>query len=152
MTAPAATPIVFCVPAVPVAQPRQRHRIVSTKLGGTFVSNYTPTKAPVNAFKATVRLAAATTHYGRPLEGPLRLDAEFVFPRPSNLRWKRRAMPRQRHWKKPDRDNCEKALLDAMRGLMFLDDAQVCDGSIQKWIAAGDEQPHVKVTLTILED
>lgn len=44
--------IVMNVPGVPVAQPRQRHRVIAGN-----VSNYTPASSPVNAFKATVRLA-----------------------------------------------------------------------------------------------
>lgn len=57
-------------------------------------------------------------------------------------------MPRLPHAKKPDRDNLDKAYLDALRGLLWIDDAQICDGRIEKWIAAGDEQPHVLITVT----
>jgi len=59
--------------------------------------------------------------------------------------------PRIRHAKKPDRDNLDKALMDSLTGLLWIDDAQVCDGRITKWIAAGDEQPHVVVTLSEVE-
>lgn len=139
--------ISFTVPCVPVSQPRQRHRIQKTAVGA-FVRNYTPAKHRVNDFKATVRLAAAQAYSGPPLTGPLSLTAVFVFPRPSRLLWKKRPMPRLPHSVKPDRDNCEKALLDALKGTLFVDDAQVCDGPIQKCYAAGDEQPHVEVVVT----
>ena len=47
--------IAFTVPALPVAQPRQRHRVAS--IGGRMVAqNYTPTKSPANEFKATVNI------------------------------------------------------------------------------------------------
>jgi Holliday junction resolvase RusA-like endonuclease len=139
--------ITFTVPAVPVAQPRQRHRIIP---GRNFVQNYTPVKHKVNDFKATVRMAAAEAYNGAPLDGPLKLTAGFVFPRPSRLIWKTRAMPRSPHFSKPDRDNCEKSLLDALKGTLFVDDAQVCDGPVVKCYAAGDEQPHVEVTIESL--
>jgi Holliday junction resolvase RusA-like endonuclease len=74
----------------------------------------------------------------------------FVFPRTKSQIWKSRPMPRIWHAKKPDRDNCDKAVLDALSGLLWLDDSQVCSGTIEKWIAAGDEQPHVVVTVTEL--
>ena len=80
------------------------------------------------------------------------MDVEFVFPRPGVMVWKKKPMPRVRHTKKPDRDNLEKALMDALKGIVWIDDAQVCDGSIRKWIAAGDEQPGVHVVIRQLED
>lgn len=138
--------IAFIVPAVPVAQPRQRHTIRATA-AGTFIKNYTPAKHKVNDFKATVRMAAAEAYSGAPLDGPLRLSVVFVFPRPGRLIWKKRPMPRVPHCSKPDRDNCEKSLLDALKGQVFIDDAQVCCGEVQKVYAAGDEQPHVSVVI-----
>lgn len=130
----------FTIPAIPIAQPRQRHALF-----GGHIRNYTPSKHPVNDFKATARLAAAQAYQGPPLEGPLSMSVCFVFPRTKGETWKRREMPRIRHAKKPDRDNCEKSLMDSLRGLLFIDDAQVCAGEVCKWIAAGDEQPHVTV-------
>lgn len=142
--------IEFTVPAVPVAQPRQRHRVVTVG-GKTFSTNYTPQRSPVNEFKATIRMAAQQAYSGPPLEGPLRVDVVFVFPRPRSKVWKSRPMPRYRHISKPDRDNADKAVLDALAGLLFVDDCQVCAGEPEKWVAAGDEQPHVLVKIEPLE-
>lgn len=61
-------------------------------------------------------------------------------------------MPRIPHGKKPDRDNCDKSVMDALTGLLWVDDAQVCDGRLTKWIAAGDEQPHVMIEITPIEE
>ena len=139
--------ISFTVPAIPIAQPRQRHAVIAGH-----VRNFTPKNAPVNAFKALVAMAAAEAYRGPPLEGPVSLAVVFVLPRPGNRIWKKRAMPRERHAKKPDRDNLEKSLKDALSGIIWRDDSQVCAGDVQKWIAAGDEQPHVEVTVIPLED
>lgn len=135
------------VPAVPVAQPRPRATI-----RGHHAAVYSPAKHPVEAFKATVRMAAHST-LGPfvPLDGPLSVDIVFVFPRPKNRIWKTKPMPRERHTKKPDRDNCDKGVLDALSGLLWIDDCQVCAGSIEKWIASGDEQPHVTITVIRLD-
>ncbi len=128
------------VPAVPIAQPRQRTRIV-----GKYAHNYTPSKHPVQDFKATVRLAARVAYDGAPMDGPLSVKLTFVMPRPSNLIWKTRAMPRVPHAKKPDADNLAKSVFDSLNGLLWVDDSQLCDVGIVKWIASGDEQPHVLI-------
>lgn len=135
------------VPAVPVAQPRPRAASVN---GSARV--YNKKGGPIAAFKASVRYAASQAFSGAPLSGPLRVDLEFVFPRTKGQLWKRKPMPRIRHGKKPDRDNCDKAVMDALTGLLWVDDAQVCDGRLTKWIAAGDEQPHVLIEITPVEE
>jgi len=129
------------VPAIPVAQPR----VKATTING-FARVYNP-RGPVDVFKSTVQMAVSAAYSGKPLEGPFSVSIVFVFPRPKSMVRKRRPMPRERHAQKPDRDNLDKAVLDAMKGLIFRDDAQVCAGSIEKWIAAGDEQPHVTIVI-----
>lgn len=133
----------FIVPAIPVPQPRPRATI-----RGNHAAVYHPKNTPVEDFKATCRLAASEAYSGPPLDGPLRLDVEFVFPRPKAMFWKTKPMPRVWHTKKPDRDNVDKSLMDALSGLLWHDDSQVCDGRIQKWTAAGDEQPHARLVLS----
>ncbi len=130
----------FTVPAVPVAQPRPR-----ATMAGKHARVYgAASKHPVNAFKATVRMAWQEAHDGTPFEGPISVDALFVFPRPKSFPKKGGRM-----WKatKPDRDNLDKSLLDALSGVAWADDAQVCSGLVQKAYAAHDEAPHVEVTV-----
>lgn len=135
--------ITFIIPAVPIAQPRQRHRIIP---GTAFTSNYTPAKHPVNVFKASAQMAARLAYSGAPLEGPLIMDVEFVFPRPAHLP-KRLGDARVPHDVKPDRDNLLKSLQDALNGLLYRDDAQICSGLTTKWRASTTEQPHVRVSI-----
>jgi Holliday junction resolvase RusA-like endonuclease len=139
--------ISFVVPAIPVAQPRQRHRIVTARAGRTFVSNYTPTKHPVNHFKAAVQLAAQAVYAGPVLDCPLCMDVLFVFPRPASLP-KKRGTGRLPHTAKPDRDNCMKAVQDALEGILFRNDSQISSGQVMKRVAASGEQPHVAVVIT----
>ena len=141
--------IEFTVPAVPVAQPRQRHRAVSAN-GRTFIQNYTSRTHPIQAFKATVQMAFAHVN-GRLLTGPLRCEMVFVMPRPKRLVFKTREMPRAHHVSKPDVDNLAKGCIDALSGLAFSDDTQISQCLIEKWIAAGDEQPHVLIRLEEIE-
>lgn len=142
--------ISFSVPGLPVAQPRQRHRIVAAH-GRQFTQNYTPAKAPVNAFKAAVRDAAARVYGGPPLQGAIRLHLTFLFPRPKALIWKSRPMSRVPKVSKPDWDNLGKSVCDALTGLLWGDDAQVFCPWVEKWIAAGDEQPRTLVCVEEVE-
>lgn len=145
------TTISFIVPAVPVAQPRA----VATNIHG-HARVYEPRTVktatgrqphPIAEFKAAVKMAARQAYSGPPLDCPLIVDVTFVFPRPAGLFWKTKPMPRLPHAKKPDRDNCDKAVLDALKGLCWVDDCQACSGRIEKWIASGSEQPHVEVRI-----
>lgn len=59
--------------------------------------------------------------------GPVVLDLYFYLPRPKSLPKKIR-----HHIKKPDRDNLEKGVKDALKGLLWRDDSQVVDGRTAK--------------------
>lgn len=141
----------FKIPGVPVAQPRQRH--AARRIGNkTIVTNYTAKSDPVNAFKATAKLVSSQANKGsQPIAGPVAVEVDFVFPRPLAMVWKTKPMPRVRHWKKPDADNLLKSLFDAINSIVWHDDAQVSETTARKWIASGDEQPAVYVTVRELE-
>lgn len=141
--------IVIIVPCIPVAQPRQRHRVVSSG-GRNFATNYTPKSDPVNAFKAAVQLAASQAYSGPPINGPVRMDLDFVLPRPKNLP-KKAGQGRLPHDVKPDRDNLCKSTQDALNGLLYQDDSQICAGEIRKYRAASNEQPHVRIVVDTIE-
>lgn len=143
--------IAFTVPAIPVAQPRQRHRVVAAK-GRTFAMNFTPRKDPVNEYKATVRLAASKVHTGPPLDGPLDVMLGFVLPRPQSMRWKTRPMPRVWDTRGKDLDNLAKSTLDALAGLLFVNDCQVCRLVLTKEVASGYEAPCVVVSVKLLAE
>lgn len=141
------TEIRFTVTAVPIAQPRQSHRIIrSKKTGAQFVQNFTSSKHPSQDFKASVRMEAAK-HLTEPLEGPVELLLCFVMPRPKNMIWKTRAMPRVPHVVTPDSDNLQKSVMDALKQLAWRDDSQVCSGRQIKVYAAGHELPKVEIVI-----
>lgn len=135
------------VPAVPVAQPRQRMRVLQVA-GRSLAQNYTPTSHPVNEFKATVRMAASQAYSGPPITGPCRVDVVCVFPRESSKVWKTRPMQRYPHIVKPDLDNLLKSILDCLNQVLWHDDALVYQCTCTKLRAAGDEQPHCEITIT----
>jgi len=137
--------IEFTVPAVPVAQPRAR----ATAASGHARMYEASSKHAIHAFKASVRHAASLAYSGAPLQGPLRLMAVFVFPRPQAMQWKTKPMPRVPSVAaKGDIDNLTKGLADALNGLLYVDDRQIYSATVEKYVASGDEQPHVLVKFT----
>lgn len=130
----------FVVYTVPVAQPRQKHRQI-----GSFIQNYTPTKHPVNAFKSALQDECRKWFSGPVIDGAVSLELLFVLPRPKNKMWKSRPMPRILHTAKPDLDNLQKSVKDALSKIAWRDDSQVCSVKAAKFVASGDERPHVVV-------
>lgn len=135
--------ISFVVNAVPVAQPRAR----AFSIAGRPRIVSAPARHPVIDFKAACRLAATTAYNGPPLNVPLWVSLLFVMPRPGNMIWKKRSMPRVPHGKKPDLDNLMKAGLDALNGLVWRDDSLLAQVVARKVIASGDEQPRVEIEI-----
>lgn len=63
---------------------------------------------------------AAQRVAGQPLVGPVRLELDFALVRPKSLPKRVHA-----HTKKPDLDKLVRAVKDALKGVLYLDDAQV---------------------------
>ena len=138
--------IALRIATLPIAQPRQRTTIRTTRDGKIFTGNYTPANHPVRQFKADVR-AAVSRVLSAPLEGPVALRVVFVLPRPKRLIWKRREMPRVPHTSRPDLDNLVKSTKDALNGLAWRDDSQVVELSASKCYASGNELPGVEIAI-----
>lgn len=113
--------IVFHVPGPPV--PKARPRTVRTKSGRTVT--YTPGETVL--YENRVRAAAHAVAPGELLDGPVRLEVMFLFARPKS-RPKKHRYPDVR----PDLENLLKAVMDALTGIVWRDDAQVVDVSALK--------------------
>lgn len=136
--------IEFFVPAAPVAQPRQRHRV--TRIGGrTVAQNYTPESHPVNEFKRAVRFWAKR-EIKSPLVGPIAVDLLLIFPRPKSRR--RKFNKTEPYCQKPDWDNLSKSICDALNGVAWKDDAQITSARICKRLAGDNVAPGVRITIT----
>lgn len=132
---PPAPTVAFFVPGSSVAQPRQRHRVVSGKRAKPFVQNYTPAVHPVNAFKSSI---VCRFNLSRPVGWP-DADADgWVYSlvvHDVRLKAKSRKIPFELSpcGTKPDGDNVLKAIKDAItdaRG--WRDDCRVWDERIVK--------------------
>tara|TARA_R110000868_G_C10391039_1_gene720352 strand:- start:46 stop:405 length:360 start_codon:yes stop_codon:yes gene_type:complete len=103
--------------------------------------------------EATIAALAAQYRPESPITGPVSLNFVAIMPRPQSMCGvsKRTGLPLKDpqtylHTGKPDLDNLAKALLDALKG-WWQDDAQVCDLTAGKVVAAFGEQPHWKVKI-----
>lgn len=133
-------PLSFFVAGLPKAQPRAK-----ACRRGNFSGVYDPGTADdwKTIVRNEARIAGIRNGAGDivPWTGPLCVNETFYFPRPkahyrSNGELRDTA-PRW-HTTKPDRDNLDKAVCDALTNLgIWLDDKQVCDGRVQKRYADG---------------
>ena len=135
-------PIVLTIAGIPKPQPRSRARRGQK---GT----YDPGMA--DFWKALVN-AEARNWFTAPLNGPIRVDSTFKFPRPARLNTKKHPEGLIHHWTRPDRDNLDKAVLDALKGVAWIDDAQVCDGWIRKFYHEKNGGPGVIVIITPIHE
>lgn len=137
----------FIVYAVPVAQPRQRHRIIQAK-GKLFTTNYTPAKDPVNSFKFIVKETSRQALAGAPpYSGPLGMDLDIFLPRPKRLDTKNAPPGPQWHYGKKDVDNLFKSVADALMGVAYNDDGQICHATIKKYYHERSGRPRVSVRI-----
>lgn len=86
----------------------------------------------------------------KPLEGPVFVDYTFYFPIPKSVtsKVKRRQMENNiiMHVQRPDGSNCEYLIENAMKGIIYKDDAQVTDSAKRKrWAEKG------KIIIKILD-
>lgn len=154
---PMSAPITFRVYGEPRGQPRPRAWTRTLKDGTTVARMYDPGSAEV---WKTIIAAVAESHTPPALmTGGVRVSAEFIFPRPlshyrgNNIARPLKATAPKWHTSTPDRDNCEKALLDCLtqQGGFWRDDAQVCAGEIRKLYAQPGERPGATITIESLD-
>lgn len=138
------------VPGLPIAQPRQRHRAFVVG-GQARVHNYTPATHPVQSFKAMLALVARKVWRKAPLEGPLRIDITMRFPLPASAKAAVRKRVKAGEWvphiTKPDRGNVEKAIEDALNGIIWRDDRQLAEGM---WWKGYGLTPGVEIAVWVL--
>lgn len=142
----------FFASGTPKGQPRVRAFV-----RGSHAGVYDPGTA--DDWKSCVVLAAKQAIAGdavRPVfTGPLRVDLVVVFARPkSHFTSNGFLKPTAPVWHtgKPDRDNLDKGILDALTQIqMWPDDAQVCAGGVTKRFAAEHEASGCQITINTLE-
>ena len=105
------------------------------------------------AWKGDIILQGAPHRPKTCLEGPLSVELTFYLPRPKSLRRKKDPELPIRHTKKPDRDNLEKAVLDALtKDGWWRDDSQVCAGEVKKYYEPKEGPTGARITIKSIAD
>ena len=132
-------------------EPRGQGRHRTFKLPNGMIRQYDDPAS--RDWKATAQQHMSDAMRGAsPLQGPLALQVVAVFTCPRS-HWRKRApLPRRRHVQTPDADNIAKIVKDAGTGVLWIDDCQVCDLHVVKWIGAQGEAPSVTVSVSELAE
>ena len=123
----------------PAAQKRHRH----THAGRV----YDPSQADKKAFLVASRRICPVLE---PMVCALKVTLVFYFQRPKSHYTKKGALTKRAPLmmtRKPDCDNCVKYVLDALNGVYYKDDAQVCVLSATKTYVQDGSSEGVSVTL-----
>lgn len=114
--------IQFWVNGIPKGQPRPR---AFARNGKARVHD----PCTAEGWKGLIALAARPLLPRTPLAGPIWVDRHFYFPRPKRLQRKRDPIDLIPHTAKPDIDNLDKALFDALTTLgVWRDDSLIFGG------------------------
>jgi len=119
----------FTIPGVPVAKGRAKFA-----RRGAFITAYTPEKT-VNYENLVKMMAAQAMGDTKPLECAVSacIALRIIPPSSWSLKKRQRAIDGEMYpTSKPDIDNVVKAIFDAMNGIVFLDDKQVCNLNVEK--------------------
>ena len=114
---------------------------------GKFVHTYDPPKS--REYKAKVAQSFQQAYVGKPLTKPVKITIRAVFGIPKSYSKARtRACLEGLEWptKKPDTDNIEKGVYDALNGLAYEDDKQIVQASVYKVYG-----PQAKVVVSLEE-
>lgn len=145
------TPIVTSVEVLGEAVPKGRPRAFRTPKG---IRMHTPARTA--NYETTVRLTwsehvANDTRVSWPIRGPVAIRVAFYRTPPASLSNKKRFLALNgttRPTTRPDVDNLLKAILDALNGIAFVDDAQIV--SIEASKAYGEQAKSI-IQVTAIE-
>lgn len=135
--------IQFIVYGEPVAKGRPRFA-----RRGNFVSTYTPKKT-----KDAERIFQLEALQYKPKEilvGPLKIEIDVYRSIPKSASNKNMELMLKgliRPISRPDCDNYEKLVLDAMNGIFWKDDSQICETNVRKWYSTA---PRIEIKLSLL--
>lgn len=116
----------YTFPTLPIAKGRPR-------IGKGIA--YTPTKT--RSYERAISILARNM-IDKPFIGPVYLEIDFFLPRPKKPKFNHPAV-------KPDIDNYLKAIMDALNGIFWNDDSQICYLIATKKYAEKDEQPRIEM-------
>jgi Holliday junction resolvase RusA-like endonuclease len=128
--------LMFTVPGTPVGSARPR-----VTRNGTYIPKRT------KMYMNDIRKRYADRYH---FDGPVFVEIYAFFPIPKSYSKKERELLREMNYaytKKPDCDNLTKCVLDALNGIAYNDDSQVCYTLCLKEYAKPGEEPRIQVSI-----
>lgn len=140
--------VTLTIPGEPHAQARQRMRIMSVG-NRQFVHGYQPAES--RNWKAAAQQHMREGFGDRPpFADAVALEVTAFFTCPRSKWRKRDPRPAAWHTSRPDGDNILKAVKDAAKGVLWIDDALVAVATIRKVIAPQGEAPRLVLQVRAL--
>lgn len=142
------TRLTFSIPGEPTGWSRATP-VPGQAADGTLYVRMLTTEAARKAQAEVKRIFRAKYPDHRPWTGPVLLNFTVVFGVPKSFsKALREAAARGELYatKKPDKDNIEKLICDALNGIAFVDDQQVMGGGIKRY----GTPPRIDVSLRLL--
>jgi len=151
----------FDVLGIPKAQPRHRAfgvaimkdgKPVLNEKGKPLVTARVHNKGTAEWWKSQIILAGKTWRPRNPLAGPIHIRLIFWMPRPKRLMRNKDTEGAIPHTSKPDKENLEKPIFDALTNDgWFQDDAQIFLGNTGKFYHAKGGAPGAEIYIDELE-
>lgn len=142
----------FIVPGEPVGKARPRTvRLRTRGKDKEKVMTFTPEKTVIyeNLVKTEYQQQCGDVSF---TSGQLRMELRCYYGLAKSDSKKKRQAKLDgviRPTKKPDIDNCIKAIADSLNGLAYTDDTQIVEVIAEKWF---DEKPRVEVTIMAADE
>ena len=115
-------------------KPAPRARTVRSKHNGKV---HTYNDASYTEYKEVIRLAWKAVNKTKPSSDPIYMKLDFFFKIPKS--WNKAKKDSAKwHISRPDSDNLAKSIKDALNGVAYLDDSQVCFLQVRKQYAQFD--------------
>lgn len=107
----------------------------------------------VSAWKQAIATASLGRKPAAPLDCPVRVDLTLYFPRPKSLMRRKDPDGPVLMDRIPDRDNCDKSVLDAMTDCgWWVNDGRVCAGEPLKLYHAKTGRPGALIVVSVPQD
>ncbi|MCW5777339.1 MAG: RusA family crossover junction endodeoxyribonuclease [Phycisphaeraceae bacterium] len=138
------------VRGVPRPQPRAKTQVIRLPGKRAFARVYTPRS--IDEWKEGVTRSVYLHRPTTPWQGPVRLELRFYLPRPARLRTAAPGAILASSRSAGDNDNLAKAVMDVLESCGFVaDDAQFNPTYVEKWYAAADSAPGVRIRIGPVE-
>jgi Holliday junction resolvase RusA-like endonuclease len=124
--------ISFWVPGIPATAGSKKPFLYRSKKDGKMHASMAPDNKRQKPWMSSVSMFAHEAYFGPLLSGPITLWITFRLPRPKSDFGSGRNSDKLKpsaasyHIKKPDLDKLNRAVSDALKGIIWKDDSQVC--------------------------